>query len=207
MSRNYTVCIVDDHDIVRQGLVKVFSPQYDFDVIGEAGSYKDAKKLLSQTVPDCLILDQMLGDGTGLQLASEIYAENPQMKIILLTAFPISSEKTKKLDGIISAFLYKDSSSETIRQKVWNVLGESSELKSHKNETHLDSLSHREEQVLKLIARGLLNKEISAEIGISEKTVRNTLSRIYKKLSVSNRTEATLYFLQKPKGIHSPDYY
>jgi two-component system, NarL family, response regulator DevR len=199
MKQIYSICIVDDHDIVRQGLRNVFTLEYGFEVVGEAASSAEAKTLLQTVIPDVLILDQMLGDGSGIQLAYKLKPILPHTEIVLLTAFPVSEEDKRNLKKQnVNTVIYKDQSSFEIRKAVMQALGYNYESTNHKenNSSLLEDLSHREKEILLLISRGLQNKEISSEIGISEKTVRNTISSIFKKLGVGNRTEATLKFLE-----------
>jgi len=196
MARIITVCIIDDHDVVRQGLRHVFSLEKGFDVIGEAGSYSEALVLLDTLSPDLLLVDQMLGDGLGSALAEEILVKKEQLKIILLTAFPLSREKQKDLLRMgVKGVLFKDQSSVEIRRTVWELFGLKEGDDSQSLETKLESLSSREREILHLIAKGWLNKEISAEIGISDKTVRNTISNLFRKIGVGNRTEAARFLL------------
>jgi len=199
MKQIYSICIVDDHDIVRQGLRNVFTLEYGFEVIGEAASSAEAKILFQSVIPDVLILDQMLGDGSGIQLAYELKPILPHTEIILLTAFPISVEEEKNLnEKNVNTIIYKDQSSFEIRKAIVKALGFNYESphSQEKSPDVLEGLSHREKEILLLISRGLQNKEISSEIGISEKTVRNRISKIFKKLGVGNRTEATLRLLK-----------
>ncbi len=199
MKQINSIFIVDDHDIVRQGLHNVFTLEYGFEVVGEAASSAEAKILLQSVIPDVLILDQMLGDGSGVQLAFELKPILPHTEIVLLTAFPVSIEEERNLKKKnVNTIIYKDQSSVEIRKAVMKALGYNYESTNHKEKSPslLQGLSHREKESLLLISRGLQNKEISSEIGISEKTVRNTISNIFKKLGVSNRTEATLKFLE-----------
>lgn len=195
MIKALTICIVDDHDIVRQGLRKVFSFDYGFDVIGEAGSCADARELLKRRKPEVLILDQMLGDGSGLTLADDFHKLYPGLIIILLTAFPVPSFEGGDERESIAAYLFKDQSSEDIRKAVWEASGNQGIFGPKETNRMLGSLSPREKQILNYISHGLQNKEISSEIGISEKTVRNTVSNMFRKLNVNNRTEATRLFL------------
>ena len=199
MKQINSVCIVDDHDIVRQGLRNVFTLEYGFEVVGEAASSANAKELLQSIIPDVLILDQMLGDGSGIQLAYELKLILPHTEIVMLTAFPVSEEEERNLKKQnINTVIYKDQFSFEIRNAVMKALGCNYDSINHqeKSRSLLQELSHREKEILLLISRGLQNKEISTEIGISEKTVRNTISSIFKKLGVGNRTEATLKFLE-----------
>jgi len=199
MKQINSVCIVDDHDIVRQGLRNVFTLEYGFEVVGEAASSADAKALLQSVKPDVLILDQMLGDGSGIQLAYDLKPILADTEIVLLTAFPVSEEEKMNLKKQnVNSVIYKDQSSFEIRKAVMKALGFNCESTDHleKSDNLIQNLSHREKEILLLISRGLQNKEISSEIGISEKTVRNRISKIFKKLGVGNRTEATLKFLE-----------
>ena len=199
MKQINSICIVDDHDIVRQGLRNVFTLEYGFEVIGEAASSAEAKILFQSVKPDVIILDQMLGDGSGIQLAYELKPILPYTEIVLLTAFPVSIEEERNLNNQnVNTIIYKDQSSFEIRKAVMKALGYKykSPKSQEKTRNILEELSHREKEILFLISRGLQNKEISSELGISEKTVRNTISNIFKKLGVGNRTEATLKFLE-----------
>lgn len=196
MSKIHSICLVDDHDIVRKGLRNVFSLNYGFKIIGEASSCQEAEILLQAMEPDVLILDQMLGDGSGIELARRLKPDLPNTKIMLLTAFPVSDDPSVEKEKPLCATLFKDQSSDEIRKVVMGCLGYEITGDSDWFSPTLQLLSQREREILQFIARGWQNKEISAEIGISEKTVRNTISNIFRKLKVNNRTEAARLILE-----------
>jgi len=184
------IFLVDDHEIVREGLKKVFTRNRGFLVVGEAGSANEALKKMKEADPQVVILDQHLPDGNGLDRASEIKYLFPQVRIVILTGFPLSQQWKKNTCNFVDAVLYKDSDSKTLRNTIRGFFEETPDQSSFVPQEH--PLSHRERQVFNLLSTGMQNKEIAAALGLSERTIRNMVSRIFLKLGVGNRTEAAL---------------
>ncbi|MDR5658393.1 response regulator transcription factor [Serpentinicella sp. ANB-PHB4] len=204
------VLIVDDHSVVRKGLKMFLGTNPSIEVCGEAENLKDAIKMTTKTKPDVIILDFKLPDGDGINGSIAIKARFPDIKIIILTAYTQNETVLGAIRAGVDAYLLKDIESKelintiiavykgkavldtSVTEDVFNTLKiENTNIKSK------SSLSLQETKILDMIAQGKVNKEIAESLGISDKTVRNYISNIFKKLNVSNRTEAATYWIRK----------
>lgn len=188
--------IVDDHRIVREGLKKIFSGHDGFLVVGEAGTVAESLRLCAQSRPQLVLLDQNLPDGSGVELAERLLAEQPGLKCILLTGFDLDSKSAELALRCCATILFKDASAAEIVSSVDRALGTVTEAAPAVPGA---ALSGREEEILGFIALGLQNKEIAPLVGISEKSVRNIVTRLFRKLGVANRTEAALVAATRPR--------
>jgi len=181
--------IIEDHSIVREGLKKVFTRKYGFNICGEAQTLTEASACLSLLKPDLILLDQQLPDGLGSEAAGDLQQTVPKAKIVLLTGFPVHEYIAKGKESAVARVLFKSLDAATLRQEVMDVL----RLEYPSGEKKVEvNLSPREKEIMGLLATGLLNKEIAGKLSLSEKTIRNTISGIFFKLGVGNRTEAAL---------------
>lgn len=204
------IFILDDHEIVRQGLKSLFDRNEGFEVVGEASSIKDFE-VSSQQVSsaDLLLLDYYLQDGDGSQVITKIRSAYPSMKILILSGFiehrMVERIRLSEIDG----YLLKESDGaqilltigaimrgEKVLSPVVQAAFDDMEINRLRpsQAIHAFNLGQRERQVLVLVAQGKLNKEIAAELGIAEKSVRNLITGLFKKLKVSNRTEAAILY-------------
>lgn len=203
------VLLVDDHDLFRTGLRTLLEEQ-GVNVVGEASAGEEAVEIVKQEAPDVVLMDlEMPGKG-GVEATREIAAVAPLTRVVVLT---ISDQDSDVMDAVVAGacgYLLKDATiqellrgiqaasvgesliSPSIAAKVLQRLRASSpDLQAA--ETLLAELSDREVQVLKLIANGKDNSEIAGELFISAKTVKNHISNILLKLSISNRIQAAVY--------------
>lgn len=212
------ILIVDDHEIVRNGLTLLFNRQKGFDIVGEAGSVAEAVRIAAATVPDVVIMDVRLPDGTGIEACRDIRSANPETKILMLTSY---SDDKALFDSIMagaSAYLLKQVESKALVDAVTRVANGESLLDPAVTESVLNKVkvlitelsadkrsgpSAREEQVLALIADGKTNKEIGQEMFLSEKTVKNYVSNILAKFNLSRRSEAAAYYVRSQAGTDS----
>ena len=196
-----TVLIIDDHSIVRMGLRTLLEGAGFLRVVAEASGAVEGEALAAKLKPDVVILDVRLPDGDGISLCGRIKEVAPDSRVILLTAYPspylVETALQEGADGI----LLKTIDGEEILNAVEIILkGKvkisadlfSSFLESARSRLRTPGNSESEVQLLGLLARGFTNKEIAESLGIAEKTVRNRLSMLYRKLGVGNRTEAAL---------------
>ena len=206
------ILIVDDHEIVRQGLRTLLSRQPDFQIVGEAGSVAEAIKEASATSPDVVLMDLRLPDGSGIEACRDIRSLNPDTKIIMLTSY---SEDKAVLDSIMagaSAYLLKQIDSRALISALEHVHQGESLLDSAVTRSVMEKVRHsishpqgsgdsvvsaREEQVLALIAEGNTNREIAEKLYLSEKTIKNYVSGILDKLNMSRRAEAAAYYVRR----------
>lgn len=201
------VAIVDDHPILRDGLVHTFAHQDGFEVVGQGGTAEEAIQIAELALPDILLLDLNM-PGDGLQAARTISESCPAVRIIVLTAHDGEEHVTRALRSGASAYVVKGVSSEELVKTARAVHGGEAyvspalaakllrtrswdEPPSRPADEFVD-LTMREEQILRLVSAGRSNKEIGEDIGITEKTVKHYMTNILQKLHVRNRVEAAL---------------
>ena len=197
------ILLVDDHSVVRLGIKTLIKSDPELEVVAEAESLAETYKKVEQDKPDIVLLDIKLPDGDGVLGCKKIKSISPDTKIIVLTAYGNESllqevikagadgYLLKEIDGqgIISAIKQVDAGESAIGPKSTKKLIKL--LKQDKKEEGYE-LTDREKEILDLISTGKTNNEIADELYIAEKTVRNYLTKIFKKLNVDNRTEAAV---------------
>lgn len=200
MSMPIKILIVDDHPIVRDGLNAILSTQSDFEVIGEAGNGKEAVMQVEILKPDVILMDLEMPVLDGIEALNCLTAINPGIRVIVLTVFDTDERILTSVQAGARGYLLKDAP----RDKIFNavrVVSQGGSLihplvvsrlleKVNKENSDMVSLSEREMEVLKLLAQGLLNKQIASQLFISERTVKFHVSSILGKLGAGNRTEA-----------------
>jgi DNA-binding NarL/FixJ family response regulator len=216
-----SILIVDDHPIIREGLRKLLELEQDIVVLGEAGTGQQALEMSRTLQPDIVLLDINLPNLNGLQVASQLKSARSRIGVILLTAYDDEEQILHAMRAGASAYCPKDIEMErlldVIRQvsrgnfviagKVYNERGVQDWLNSRvealagpyvvENGEHFVPLSPREMEILRCVTRGLSNKEIAHELGISHQTVKNHMTSILDKLKVQDRTQAAVYALQR----------
>ncbi|HHW06714.1 MAG TPA: response regulator transcription factor [Clostridia bacterium] len=199
--------IVDDHEVVRYGL-RLFLESYDhLAVVGEAQTLAETISLMERVRPSIVILDVLLKNECGIQCCKEIMQRYPDTRIIILTSFGNEEVILKAIKAGAKGFVLKDTGNEELIKAINAAIkGESllDPLITHKLLNHLRQisgqgtgaqvhLSQQERRVLALLSEGLSNREIANKILLSEKTVRNYVSKILNKLNLNNRAEAAVY--------------
>jgi DNA-binding NarL/FixJ family response regulator len=198
------VLLVDDHELIRQGLRRAFERDGDFEVAGETGSLADARRLLTLLTPDVVILDVRLPDGNGLEACRKIRADFPEIGIVILTMYAGDDQLFEALEAGASAFVPKNAPSEDVvaaarhaasspRSFTANDLNEA--MKRRLSPTG-PQLSPREREVLALLADGLGVAQISRQLYISESTTKTHISKLYEKLGAGNRAQALMTALK-----------
>ncbi len=204
------IVIADDHRMVREGLKQLLELDGDISVIGEAGDGVSCLDIIEKLNPDVVLLDINMPQMNGLQVLQKLKENKCKSKILILTIHNEIEYLMKAVDIGVDGYILKDSESDILRKAIFSVKnGESyiqSELvsilkekleNSDKDELTEDNLlTKREMEVLKLLTEGLFNKEIAYQLSISEKTVKNHVSNIFKKISVSDRTQAAVYAIK-----------
>ncbi len=203
--------VADDHEVVRLGLKTLLEQVPDFVIVGEAGSGREAVAKVGQLHPDVIIMDVRMPDGSGIEACRAIRAEHPQTKVIMLTSYSDSEAVMGSVLAGADGYLLKQVGSRelvdairtvasgrslldpSVTAKVLAQLRELAEARTGAMET----LTPQERKVLRLLAEGKTNKEISEELFLTEKTVRNYVSNILAKLNLSNRTEAATYAIRR----------
>jgi len=202
-----TLLVVDDHIILREGLVSLLDAQPDFHVIGEAGTVAEAVKMANELEPDLVLMDYGLPDGTGINATEAILKSRPESKIIFLTVHESDDELFGALRSGAKGYLLKNiPASEMINRlrgisqgeaalsgdMLNRILEEFSRTQKPvaANESAFNHLTPRELDVLRELARGASNQEIADKLFISVNTVKNHVHNILEKLEVDNRREA-----------------
>jgi DNA-binding NarL/FixJ family response regulator len=199
-----SVLLVDDHELIRQGLRRAFERDGDFEVAGEAGSLADARRLLTLLSPDVVILDVRLPDGNGLEACRKVRADFPEIGIVILTMYAGDDQLFEALEAGASAFVPKNAPSEDVvaaarhassspRSFTANDLNEAMKRKLSPSGPQL---SPREREVLGLLADGLGVAQISRQLFISESTTKTHISKLYEKLGAGNRAQALMTALK-----------
>ena len=209
------VLLTDDHAIVRKGVRALLATERDIQVVGEAGSGKEAIAQAETLRPDVILMDLVMPELDGIEATRQIIAKQPGTHILILTSFAADEKVFPAIKAGALGYLLKDSGPEELvgairkvhRGEPWlepsiarKVLLELSH-PPKQQPLSADPLTEREFDVLRLIAKGCSNKEIALKLSVSELTVRTHVSNILCKLHLASRTQAALYALQK--GITS----
>lgn len=210
------IIIVDDHTVVREGLAAILGAQPDIDLVGAATNGAEAIEMAKKYNPDVILMDMVMPVMDGLTAIREILADNPQAHILVLTSFADDERVFPAIKAGAMGYLLKDTPREGLIQAVHDVAqGEVSlppsitrrimrELNQPAVATPVGTpLTDREEETLKLIARGMSNQEMAAEMCIHENTVAKYVSAVLAKLNLDNRTQAALYAVRI--GLVHPD--
>jgi NarL family two-component system response regulator LiaR len=213
------VLVADDHAIVRKGICALLATEPDIEVVGEAKDGCEAMASVQNAQPDVILMDLVMPGVDGLEATRLITSKQPEVRILVLTSFAGDDKVFPAIKAGALGYLLKDSSPEELVQAIRQVYrGESSLhpsiarklLRELADPTErgpeVDSLTERELEVLRLVALGQSNREISAQLGISEATVRTHVSRILTKLNLCSRTQAALYALREGlASLHGTD--
>lgn len=204
------VLIADDHPVVREGLFAMLSRQPDFKVVGEAKDGAEAVEMARRLNPDVVLMDLRMPEMDGVEAMRQIKSTNPDIKFIILTTYSDDEYIFSGLEAGARAYLLKDAPREELFKAIRAV---------HKGESLIqpvvasklidrfaelsrrapsgEQLTERELEILQLMAKGAANKEISAQLSISESTVKTHISNIFQKLGVNDRTEAVTEALRR----------
>jgi DNA-binding NarL/FixJ family response regulator len=200
MTGTATVVLVDDHDLIRQGLSRAFERQSDFTVAGEAGSVAEAAALTASVKPDVVVTDVRLPDGTGLDLVRKLRESNPTLGLVVLTMYAGDEQLFAALEAGASAFVAKDAPAEDVVAAARHSLvaprsftaANLADAMRRRMEPRGPQLSPREHEVLELLAEGLGVAAIARKLYVSESTAKTHISKIYEKLGAANRAQAIM---------------
>jgi len=192
------VLVADDHPIVRSGIASVLATQRDFEVVGEAENGEVAIAAAARLHPDVVLMDLRMPVRSGVEAAAAILAEQPAIKILVLTTYVTDGEVLRAIEVGALGYLLKDVSHEELFRAVRSVARGVRYLAPEVTDRLVNrwqlsgrySLTDREPDALRYVARGEGNKQIAASLGIAEPTVKAHLVHIYEKLGVENRTAA-----------------
>ena len=186
----------DDHQIVREGFVRLVGREADMKIVGEAENGLEAVRLAIELKPDVTVLDLRMPLKDGATAAAEILAARPDAKIMLLTSFATAAEVKAAIDAGVMGAVVKDCTSETLIEAIRTTArGEkfiSREIADTLAEQRLTpAISDRQKDILRLVAKGFNNDEIAERIGITRHGVKAHLAIVFERLGASSRTEAT----------------
>ncbi len=182
------ILVADDHDLFRSGLVRMLAADARFEVVGEARNGVDAIDLTLARQPDVVLMDLVMPDVSGAEAVKRLKLEAPNAHVLVVSAYAHGSTLAEALANGAEGYVHKDATFEDLVSRIIDVDG----AKRPSSRAPHAILSSREIHVLKQVADGLSNKQIAGRLGISEKTVRNHLSRVFNKLHATNRTEAVM---------------
>ena len=194
--------IADDHAVVRTGLRQLAATLDDVELVGEASNGEEAVALSAERSPDVVLMDLEMPVLDGIEATRQIVASGAGVAVVVLTSFSDRERILGALDAGAIGYLLKDAEPDELEKALraaargeapldpragWALLG------ARRAASPLDELSERERDVLELVARGLPNKLIARELGISEKTVKTHLTSVFRALGVTDRTQAALW--------------
>lgn len=209
------VLLCDDHEVVREGLRTLLSRHADMSVVGEAGTMKEAVEAAAKAKPDVVIMDVRLPDGSGVEACREIREARPETRVIMLTSYADDEALFASIVAGASGYLLKQTRGQAVIDAIQAVAAGRSLLDPdvtgkvlerirqgrEQQDPALASLTDQERKVLEQLAEGKTNRDIGTALFLSEKTVKNYVSRILDKLGLSRRAEAAAYVAK-----HRPKY-
>lgn len=209
MSKPINIIIADDHLMVREGIKQLLELDGDIIVNGEASDGRQCIELLCNKQTDVLLLDINMPYMNGLQVLQYLKNKKQNIKILILTIHDEVEYLMRAVEMGVDGYVLKDSESSVLKKAIYTIyngetyiqqdltpmLKEKMMTRNSQNSDN-DDLTKREIEVLKLLAEGLFNKEIAYTLDISEKTVKNHVSNIFKKINVSDRTQAAVYAIK-----------
>lgn len=203
------IMIADDHSLIREGLKNLLELDGDIQVIAEAEDGVDCLAKLKKWTPDVLLLDINMPRKNGLEVLQSLKNSRSKIKVLVLTVHNEVEYLMKAVDIGVDGYILKDSESAELKKAIFAVAEgknyiqpslipalNSKMIEKNRDEGKIDSLTKRELEVLKLLAVGMYNKEVAERLEISERTVKNHVSNIFKKLEVADRTQAAVFAIR-----------
>ncbi len=210
MASPVTILIVDDHEVVRNGIRAYLDTLKEFQVVGEAASGEEAIKLVQELIPDVVLMDLIMPGMDGIETTREVKKISPRTQVVVLTSYHEDEHIFPALKAGAISYVLKDMKMEKLAETIQravnnevtlhplvaarvlrNLRGDSEE------ESFYADLTEREQDVLRLIANGLSNSQIAEQLVISENTVKGHVSNILSKLHLADRTQVAVYAWQK----------
>jgi two-component system, NarL family, response regulator DevR len=206
------IMIVDDHDVVREGLIALLKRREGFDIVGQASTVQEAIAEAARTTPDVIVMDVRLPDGSGIEACRSIRESRPETKVLMLTSYAdedavfasilagasgyvLKQTRGRDLGDAIAAVARGDSLLDAaVTQKVLDRVRSAGQRKA---DDPLNALTEQEQKILHLIAEGKTNKQIAKEVFLSDKTVKNYVSNILRKLNLTRRSEAAAFIARR----------
>ena len=185
------VLIADDQTLFRAGLARMLASDPRFEVVGQAKDGSDAIEQAVMRKPDVVLMDLQMPRMDGVEATKRLTHDLPDVRVLILTAYAVGPAVKEALENGAKGYVHKDVTPNVMVSRILELHSN-----GHGPAPRPAELSSRELNVLKLVARGLSNKQIATKLAISDKTVRNHLSRIFRKLEVGNRTEAVMHAMR-----------
>ena len=194
--------IVDDHPLVRRGLCELFAAESDIDVVDAVGDGDEAVRSVLAKQPDVVLMDVSMPDIDGIEATRRVLAVRPETRVVMLTSFAEHERVIEALDSGAIGYILKDAESDELVRGVRAAAAGDSPLSpraaralvtARRGRRPFEELTARELDVLKLVARGLSNKQIAWRLTISEKTVKAHMTSIFGRIGVGDSTQAALW--------------
>jgi two-component system, NarL family, response regulator DevR len=213
--RPLRLLVVDDHEVVRQGLVALLDRRAGFEVVAQAGTVSEAIAEAARFQPDVVIMDVRLPDGSGIEACREIRSARPETRVVMLTSYPDEEAVLSAIIAGAAGYLLKQVRGRDLVAAIESVGRGDSLLDPAVTEKvlqrvrsaasggatdELADLTTQERRILLLVAEGMTNKEIAAEVFLSDKTVKNYVSSILTKLNLQRRTQAAAFVAKHHLG-------
>jgi len=198
------IVVVDDHEIVRRGISAILQGDPEFQVVGEAADGKEALRIIRETQPDVALVDVRLAEISGIELCYRIQRKAPQVQVLILTSYLDGNVVRECIRAGAKGYVLKDVVSTDLRRSIRELVqGESPVdpraarmmihwLQEGPETDAPDRFTLREIEILRLIAEGLINREIAERLCLSENTVKTYIQGLYQKLDAHNRIEAVM---------------
>ena len=203
------VMLTDDHVLMREGIKHLLEFDGSVGVIEEASDGVECLEKLEKVTPDILLLDINMPDMNGIEVLEELKKRNSNIKVLILTVHSEVEYLIRAIDIGANGYILKDSGSAELKQAINTIMNNDSYIQPSLlpalnsrlinrdiDKEKLESLTKRELEILKQVVGGMFNKEIAASLHISERTVKNHLSNIFKKIDVSDRTQAAVFAIR-----------
>jgi len=204
------IMIADDHSMIREGIKQLLELDGSIKVVAEAKDGEECIDMLErQQTPDVLLLDINMPRKNGLEVLQEIKKKRIKIKVLVLTVHNEVEYLLRAVEVGIDGYLLKDSNSDELKKAIFSVMSGETYIQPNlipllnakmmdrdQDNAKLELLTRREIEVLKLLAVGMYNKEIAIKLNISERTVKNHVSNIFKKIDVTDRTQAAVFAIK-----------
>jgi DNA-binding NarL/FixJ family response regulator len=210
-----TVLVVDDHEVVREGIVSSLDRRESFHVVAQAGTVAEAIAAAKRYQPDLVVMDVRLPDGSGVEACREIRSDHPDTRVVMLTSYPDEEAVLSAIVAGASGYLLKETRLRDLVKALetvgaggslldpavtGKVLDRVRRMANDDDDDELARLTSQERRILLLVAEGKTNREIAAEVFLSDKTVKNYVSSILAKLDLQRRTQAAAYMARHRSG-------
>lgn len=203
------VMIADDHSLIREGIKQLLEFDGSIEVISEAANGVECLDKLEDHIPDILLLDINMPEKNGLEVLDEIKKKEYDVKVLILTVHNELEYLLRAVDIGVDGYILKDSESAELKRAIRSIMSGENYIQASLipalnnrlanrdiDKDKMDSLTSRELEVLIQVANGMINKEIATSLNISERTVKNHVSNIFKKIDVSDRTQAAVFAIK-----------